>query len=74
MKEVMRPRAIQSPLSKSTRMSRIGSMAAQLERFFMSGAFSCLSAVPALFDRPPPTPQQPYASEAIVQFSRLPMC
>jgi hypothetical protein len=35
-------------------MSRIGSMATQLERFFMSGEFSCLSVVPALFDRRAP--------------------
>ena len=54
VKEVVRPRAIQSPLSTSTRMSRIGSMATQLERFFMSGEFSCLSVVPALFDRRAP--------------------
>ncbi len=39
VREVLRPRAIQSPLGKSTNMSRVGSMVVQLEPFFMRGEF-----------------------------------
>jgi hypothetical protein len=50
MSEVLRPQGIERPLSKSTMLSRVGSMAVQQEPFARSGDVAFRSSVPTLLD------------------------
>jgi hypothetical protein len=50
VREVVRPRGIESPRSKRTRRSHVGSLAVPREHVCRQGEVSCLASVPALCD------------------------